>query len=224
MYTRKSCSRLAGLRDRPSWLNLGGGKLHIPPLPLSFITVLLLLDMHNHCIFLLPCPSCSRSQGCCTARYSSPKGTAKLQTVLQNTRMSILSPSLFPRASKGQQSSCCCGPVGTVCDCRHFSNPWWTVRFSNGRIPYPLCSYSRYSFLEMEKKNSLSTSERQKILSNWSVVTFMYTSKDQLPHIKHNIHCWYILFPCCSWGMKVLLRTGVRNEKCWDCVGKDGSE
>lgn len=220
---RKSCSGLAGLRDRPSCLNLGGGKLHIAPLPLSFITVLLTLDVYNHCIFLLPCPSCSCCQGFCTAKYSSPKGMAKPQTVMQNTQMSIPTPSLFSWASEGQQSSCCFSPDSTVCVCGHFSHPWCTDPFSNSRIPYPLCSYSICSFLEMETK-FLSTSERQKILSNWSVVTFTYTSKDQPPYIKHNIHCRYILFPCCSWGMKVLLRTGVRIEKCLDCVGKDGSE
>lgn len=41
-----------------------------------------------------------------------------------------------------------------------------------------------------------------KNLSNWSSVTFIYTTKDQPPYIKHNIHCRYILCPWYSWGIK----------------------
>jgi len=59
----KSCSGLAGLRNRPSWLNLWAGKFRMAPLSLSFTAVLLALDVHSHGVFISPRPRSSQLPG-----------------------------------------------------------------------------------------------------------------------------------------------------------------
>lgn len=133
-------------------------------------------------------------------------------------------PSLFPGVRKWQDSSCCSlSWWHSVHLVDIFSHLWYTVPFFKWQNPFFFVFIQYMQVFGNGKKVSKYFRET-KILCNWSVVTFMYRTKDWLPHTKHNIHCRYILFLCCSWGLKVLLRTGVRNEKCLDCVGKDGSE
>lgn len=72
---------------------------------------------------------------------------AQLQTVMENTHMSIPASSLFPGASEGQQS--CCTPGGAGVGIFHTLDVQYLFQMAESLIFFV---QSIYIFLEIEKK------------------------------------------------------------------------